>query len=84
MRRSGHLQGKGSTFISPLVKTPSTSPALGIEPMTSCSAVKRSTNWANPAMVTEKFHWIVLTEKFQFNMFDYRTDWETIEQLGLI
>ena len=42
-RRSNRLQGTGSTFISRL--------APGIEPATSRSAVKRSTDWANPAAV---------------------------------
>ena len=37
-------QGKGSTFI--LVR-----PCTGIEPTASCSAVKRSTDWANPGEV---------------------------------
>ena len=36
---------------SVIFKTLSIGPALGIEPATSRSAVKRSTNWANPAMV---------------------------------
>ena len=40
-RRSNRLQGNGSTFISQL--------APGIEPATTHSAVKCSTNWANPA-----------------------------------
>ena len=40
-RRSNRLQGNGSTFISQL--------APGIEPATTRSAVKRSTNWTNPA-----------------------------------
>ena len=48
-RRSSRPQGKGSTFISQLFKTLSIGPAPGIEPATSRSAVKRSTDWANPA-----------------------------------
>ena len=32
-------------------ETLSNGPALGIEPVTSCSVVKRSTDWANPAAV---------------------------------
>ena len=34
-------------------KTLSVGPAPGIEPATSRSAVKRSTNWANPATVKD-------------------------------
>ena len=49
-RRSSRLQCKGSTFISPLFKTLSTSPAPRIEPVTSRSAVKRPTDWSNPAV----------------------------------
>ena len=48
-RRSSRLQCKGSTFIS---KTLSIGPTLGIELTTFRSAVKRSTDWANPAVVT--------------------------------
>ena len=43
-RRSSRLQGKGSTFISQLFKTLSIGAAPGIEPATSRSAVKRSTD----------------------------------------
>ena len=43
-------QCKGSTFISHYFKTLSISPSPGIEPVTSRSAVKRSTDWANPAV----------------------------------
>ena len=39
-----------SSFLS-YFKTPSMGPTLGIEPATSLSAVKRSTDWANPAAV---------------------------------
>ena len=42
-RRSSRWQGKGSTFISQLFY------ALGIEPATSKSEVKRSSDWTNPA-----------------------------------
>ena len=34
-------------------KTLSSGSALGIEPTTSCSAVKHSTNWANPVWVKQ-------------------------------
>ena len=40
------LLGKGSTFISQLLKKLSICPAQGIEPATSRSAVKLSTDWA--------------------------------------
>ena len=46
-RRTNRSQGKGSTFLSQF-KTLSIGPATGIEPVTSRSAVKRSTDWANP------------------------------------
>ena len=48
-RRSSRLQCKGSTFVS---KTLSIGPTPGIELVTFRSAVKRSTDWANPAAVT--------------------------------
>ena len=48
-RRSSRLQCKGSTFIS---KTLSIGPTPGIELATFRSAVKRSTDCANPAAVT--------------------------------
>ena len=38
-------------------KTLSNGPAPGIEPATSLSAVKRSTDWANPATV--KLNWLI-------------------------
>ena len=47
-RRSSRLQCKGSTSIS---QTLSIGTAPGIEPATSRSAIKRSTDWANPAAV---------------------------------
>ena len=39
-----------SSFLS-YFKSMSIGPALGIEPATFCSAVKRFTDWANPATV---------------------------------
>ena len=48
-RRSSRFQCKGSTFVS---KTLSIGPTPGIELATFRSAVKRSTDWANPAAVT--------------------------------
>ena len=40
---------KGTTFISQLfIEDPKSGTVLGIEPTTSRSAVKRSTDWANP------------------------------------
>ena len=42
---------KGVPSFLSYFKTLSTSQAPGIEPVTSCYAVKRSTNWANPAAV---------------------------------
>ena len=53
-RRSTRLRGKGSTFTSQLsVKTLSIGPAPRIEPATSRSAIKRSTDWANHAYLTK-------------------------------
>ena len=46
-RRSSHMQAVPS-FLS-YFKTLSIGPVPGIEPTTSRSAVKRSTDWANPA-----------------------------------
>ena len=37
-------------------KTLSIGQVPGIEPVTSCSAVKRSTNWANSVTVLNRFH----------------------------
>ena len=42
---------KGVTSFVSYFKTLSNGPALGIEPTTSRSAVKRSTDWTNPAVV---------------------------------
>ena len=50
--RSSCLQVKINavpSFLSDF-KNLSIGPAPGIEPTTSCSAVKRSTDWANPAL----------------------------------
>ena len=44
-------------------KTLSIGPALGIEPATSRSAVKRSTDWANPAAVSEEVKLCKIMEK---------------------
>ena len=55
-RRPSRLKDKGSTFISQLFKTLSIGPAVRIEPMTSRSAVKRSTDWAKPAAVYNPIH----------------------------
>ena len=49
-QRSCRWQCKGSTFISHYFKTLSIIPSPGIEPATSRSGVKRSTNRANPAV----------------------------------
>ena len=49
-QRSSCLQGKGGNFISQFFKTPSIGPAPGIEPLTSHSAIRHSTDWANPAV----------------------------------
>jgi len=54
-RRSSRLQGKGSASFLSYFKTRSIDPAPGIEPATSRSAVKRSTDWPNPAAVKKKF-----------------------------
>ena len=51
-RRSSHLQCKRSTSFLSYFKTLSIGPVPGIEPTTFRSAVKRSTDWANPAGVT--------------------------------
>ena len=52
-------------------KTLSIGPAPGIEPTTSRSAVKRSTDWVNPAMVQntekQKVPGYVLLKSFHFN-----------------
>lgn len=50
-RRSSCLQVKGSTLISQFFKIPSTVPVPRIGPRTSRSAIKRSTDRANPAAV---------------------------------
>lgn len=50
-RRSSCLQVKGSTLISQFFKIPSTVPVPRIGPWTSRSAIKRSTDRANPAAV---------------------------------
>ena len=42
-------------------KTLSNGPATGIEPATSRSAVKRSTDWANPATVKNLVTWYKFT-----------------------
>ena len=61
-------------------KTLSVGPDSGIEPATSCSAVKPSTNLANPTAVTEKFS----LKSSCSVMFDYRTNQTTIKQLVLV
>ena len=55
MRSSSCLQGKGGTLNSPFFKTPSIGLAPRIVPMTSCSALKHSTNWAYLTAVQNKF-----------------------------
>ena len=52
-RRSTRLQGKGSIFISQLFQDPELIvPVREIEPTTSRSVIKRSTDWVmNPATV---------------------------------
>ena len=50
--RSSRLQCKGSIYLF-YFKTLSNGPAPGMEPATSRSAVKRSTDWANPAAVSK-------------------------------
>lgn len=52
------FQGKRSTFILSYFKTLSGCPVLGIEPLTSCFAVKLCTNWVN--FVVLKSHLILL------------------------
>ena len=55
-RRSSRLQVKGVPSFLSYFKTLSIGPPLRIEPATSRSAVKRSTDWANPARpITIKF-----------------------------
>ena len=45
------VYAKGVPSFLSYFKTLSTGPALGIQPLTSCSAVKCSTDWAYPAQL---------------------------------
>ena len=67
-RRSSCLQVKRVPSFLSYFKTLSTCPPPGIEPATSLSAVKRSTDWANPARpITIKFRIRKETSKPQTN-----------------